>query len=71
VYSDWVGFYLQDTEADLVADMRATLDEMAAEAAPADRERWAGIFTMSSRLEGMFWEMAYTLDQWPDLGFSG
>jgi thiaminase/transcriptional activator TenA len=51
--------------------MRATLDEMAAEAAPADRERWAGIFTMSSRLEGMFWEMAYTLDQWPDLGFSG
>jgi thiaminase (transcriptional activator TenA) len=71
VYSDWVGFYLQDTEADLVEDMRATLDEMAAEAAPADRERWAGIFTMSSRLEGMFWEMAYTLDQWPDLGFSG
>ena len=23
---------------------------------------------MSSRLEGRFWEMAYTLDQWPDLG---
>jgi len=22
---------------------------------------------MSSRLEGSFWEMAYTLDQWPDL----
>jgi thiaminase (transcriptional activator TenA) len=71
VYSDWVGFYLQDTEADLVADMRATLDEMAAGAGPADRERLAEIFRMSSRLEGMFWEMAYTLDQWPDLGVPG
>ena len=67
VYSDWVGFYLQDTEADLVTDMRATLDEMAAEKGARDRERLAEIFAMSSRLEGMFWEMAYTLDQWPDL----
>jgi thiaminase/transcriptional activator TenA len=67
VYSDWVGFYLQDTEADLVADMRATLDEMAAQMGARERERLAEIFAMSSRLEGMFWEMAYTLDQWPDL----
>jgi thiaminase (transcriptional activator TenA) len=68
VYSDWVGFYLQGTEADLVADMRATLDEMAGEMGERDLERLAGIFAMSSRLEGMFWEMAYTLNQWPDLG---
>lgn len=67
VYSDWVGFYLQDTEADLVADMRATLEEMAAQMGERDRKRLAEIFAMSSRLEGMFWEMAYTLDQWPDL----
>jgi thiaminase len=32
------------------------------------RQALAGIFMMSSRLEGMFWEMAYTLDQWRDLG---
>jgi hypothetical protein len=25
------------------------------------------IFMMSSRLERMFWEMAYTFEQWPDL----
>ena len=31
------------------------------------RQQLAEIFMMSSRLEGMFWEMAYTLDQWPDL----
>jgi thiaminase (transcriptional activator TenA) len=69
VYSDWVGFYLQDSEADLVLDMRETFDNMVREAAPNDRKRQqlTEIFMMSSRLEGMFWDMAYTLDQWPDL----
>jgi thiaminase/transcriptional activator TenA len=69
VYSDWVSFYLEDTEADLVLNMRETFDEMTREAALSDRKRrqLAEIFTMSSRLEGRFWEMAYTLDQWPDL----
>ena len=69
VYSDWVSFYLQDTEAELVLNMRETFDDMIREAAVSDRKRQqlAEIFMMSSRLEGMFWHMAYTLDQWPDL----
>lgn len=69
VYSDWVAFYLQDEEADLVRNMRATFDDMTRDGAVSDgkREQLAEIFLMSSRLEGMFWEMAYTLDQWPDL----
>jgi thiaminase/transcriptional activator TenA len=69
VYSDWVGFYLQEEEADLVMNMRETFDEMTRREVMSDerRGRLAEIFTMSSRLEGMFWEMAYTLDQWPDL----
>jgi thiaminase len=32
------------------------------------RRQLGEIFMMSSRLEGMFWEMAYTVAQWPDLG---
>ncbi len=69
VYSDWVSFYLADEEADLVLNMRETFDNMTREAAVSDRKgrQLAEIFMMSSRLEGMFWEMAYTLDQWPDL----
>jgi thiaminase (transcriptional activator TenA) len=69
VYSDWVGFYLQEEEADLVMNMRETFDEMTRQEVMSDerRGRLAEIFTMSSRLEGMFWDMAYTLDQWPDL----
>jgi thiaminase (transcriptional activator TenA) len=70
VYSDWVAFYLQDEEAELVRNMRETFDEMTRDGTVSDekREQLAGIFMMSSRLEGRFWEMAYTLDQWPDLG---
>ena len=70
VYSDWVAFYLQQEEADLVANMRTTFDEMTRSGAVSDekREQLAEIFAMSSRLERMFWDMAYTLDQWPDLG---
>src|ERR1700722_12537617 len=70
VYSDWVAFYLQDEEAALVRNMRETFDHMTRDGAVSDekREQLAEIFLMSSRLEGMFWEMAYTLDQWPDLG---
>src|SRR6266404_3431255 len=61
VYSDWVAFYLQDEEADLVLNMRETFDDMTRDGAISDekREQLAEIFMMSSRLEGMFWEMAY------------
>jgi len=70
VYSDWVAFYLQPEEADLVRNMRETFDDMTRDGAVSDdkRRQLAEIFMMSSRLERMFWEMAYTLDQWPDLG---
>jgi thiaminase/transcriptional activator TenA len=67
VYADWVSFYLQPAEAELVRDMRSMFDALTAGLGDRPRARLAEIFLMSSRLEGMFWEMAYTLNQWPDL----
>lgn len=69
VYRDWVGFYLTDEVTGLVGKMRADFDEMIIQASPGPRlrRRLAEVFLMSSRLEWAFWEMAYTLDQWPDL----
>jgi thiaminase/transcriptional activator TenA len=69
VYRDWVGFYTTDEVLELVRQMRQSFDEMAAQAGPGPQtqRRLAEIFTTSSRLEGAFWDMAYTLDQWPDL----
>jgi thiaminase/transcriptional activator TenA len=69
VYADWVGFYLTEEVSGLVRQMRESFDEMAMRAGPGPEltQRLAEIFTTSSRLEGAFWDMAYTLDQWPDL----
>ena len=69
VYRDWVGFYTTDEVLGLVRQMRQSFDEMAVQAAPGPqaRQRLAEIFATSSRLEGAFWDMAYTLDQWPDI----
>jgi thiaminase (transcriptional activator TenA) len=69
VYREWIGFYTTDEVLGLVREMRQSFDEMAERAGPGaqTRQRLAEIFTTSSRLEGAFWEMAYTLDQWPDL----
>jgi thiaminase (transcriptional activator TenA) len=72
VYRDWVGFYITDEVLGLVRQMRQSFDEMVRQAGPGPqtRRRLAEIFTTSSRLEGAFWDMAYTLDQWPDLSYS-
>ncbi len=71
VYREWVGFYLTDEVTGLVRGMREDFDEMARGAADSEERRreLAGIFGTSSRLEGSFWQMAYTLDQWPDLRY--
>jgi thiaminase/transcriptional activator TenA len=69
VYADWVGFYLGADVSALVGEMRDTFDAMARRAAPGPqaRQRLLDIFLTSSRLEGAFWDMAYTFGQWPDL----
>jgi len=69
VYTDWVGFYLTAETAGLVSHMRDSFDQMFVRAGPGPdlRRRLGEIFMTSSRLEGAFWDMAYALDQWPDL----
>jgi len=69
VYTDWVGFYLTAEVLGLVHQMRDSFDQMFVKANPGPDVRWrlGENFVTSSRLEGAFWEMAYTLDQWPDL----
>ena len=65
VYGAWIGFFASEEYAQLVERMRAELDELAERdgAAAQDLEP---TFTMGARLELGFWEMAYSLEQWPD-----
>ncbi len=68
VYAQWVGFFASDDYVELIAGRRRTLDELAAEAGEPRRRRLSETFTMSTRLEHAFWDMAYRFEQWPDLG---
>lgn len=69
VYAGWIAYFSKPQVVEMVAGMRRDFDELLAEEATSDaRRREIGhIFATSSRLERSFWEMAYTLEQWPDL----
>jgi thiaminase len=53
----------------MVVSMRRDFDTLARAGGlgTAKRRELGEIFAMSSRLERGFWEMAYSLEQWPDL----
>lgn len=68
-YGGWIGYFSRPEVVDMVAQMRQDFDELVVHEATSEK-RWrdvADIFATSSRLERGFWQMAYTLEQWPDL----
>lgn len=65
---NWAG----DDFAAYVAFLEGTLDDIAAGASEAERERMAELFETTVRYEVAFWELAYTSTGWPGLeGSSG
>ena len=69
IYADWVGYFSLPANVEMVADMRGDFDRLVEEEVSGGgrREEIERIFATSSRLEHQFWEMAYTLERWPDL----
>lgn len=69
VFGGWIGYFSLPANVEMVADMRRDFDALVAEEVTTEtrREEIGRIFATSSRLERGFWEMAYTLEQWPDL----
>jgi thiaminase/transcriptional activator TenA len=69
VYGEWIAHFANETSIATVAEMRQDFDELVErECETEERKAEIGeIFATSSRLELMFWEMGYTLDQWPDV----
>jgi thiaminase (transcriptional activator TenA) len=65
----WIGSFSDPRNIELVATMRSDFDALMDEEAPSARRREeiGLIFATSSRLERGFWDMAYDLEQWPDL----
>jgi thiaminase/transcriptional activator TenA len=67
VYAEWVRFFARPEYVELIAQRRKEFDRMAAEVSSHRRDRLSEIFTTSVRLERAFWDMAYGLEQWPDI----
>jgi thiaminase/transcriptional activator TenA len=67
VYGEWVRFFANPEYVELIAGRRQTLDRLAQGIGVGRRRRLSEIFTTSTRLERRFWDMAYRLEQWPDL----
>ncbi|WP_046212520.1 thiaminase II [Paenibacillus wulumuqiensis] len=63
-FYDWIDFYGNRTDT-ITSRFCTRLDEIAAASTPAHRERMKQHFILSCQFEYMFWEMAYTLEDWP------
>ena len=61
-YTQWIEMYASPAFAALVSWVRSTLDTLEE---TSNEARLTEIFCTSARYEYLFWEMAYTLEQWP------
>lgn len=68
VYGDWIAYFSRPETIEIVGNMRRDFDALVTEEVTSEaRQSEIGVaFATSSRLEHAFWEMAYTLERWPD-----
>jgi thiaminase (transcriptional activator TenA) len=69
VYGGWIAYFSLPSNVEMVAAMRRDFDALVRDEAGTEsrRDEIERIFATSSRLERSFWDMAYTLERWPDL----
>ncbi|MCC6178726.1 MAG: thiaminase II [Chloroflexi bacterium] len=65
-YADWVTMYADPDFAALADWCRDLVDRLGDEAGPSVRARMERAFVTSVQYEWRFWEMAWTLERWPD-----
>lgn len=65
IYQEWIDAYGSEWFRTLVEEQIARLDRIAEQVTETDRKRMEQHFIISSQYEYSFWEMAYTLEQWP------
>jgi len=65
LYAEWIRMYASPEVQEIASWSCALLDRLAEDAGAGERDRMAEIFVTSSRYEYLFWEMAYTMQEWP------
>lgn len=66
-YQAWIATYAGEEFGLLVEKAINICDEVAAQCSPSQQAQMTKAFVMASRLEWMFWDSAYQMEQWPDL----
>ena len=64
-YKDWIDTYSGEDFAKAVQKAIIITDELAADVSPMVQEKMYQAFEMASRLEWIFWDSAYRLEEWP------
>jgi len=64
-YRDWLMLYASPEFAEVQKWMRKKVDQWAKEASRTERARMEEAFVISSRYEWMFWDMAFSEEEWP------
>lgn len=63
-YRAWIEAYGDEAFASACRRAVEICDELAAEASPAVRERMTSVFVLCTRMEWMFWQSAWEMEQW-------
>ncbi|MCH8282029.1 MAG: thiaminase II [Chloroflexi bacterium] len=65
LYSQWIQMYSSPEYSQLAQQMRDLANRVGQGASPAERVAMADVYLTSIRYEHQFWEMAYSLEEWP------
>ncbi len=64
-YRNWLMLYASPEFAEVQKWMRKKVDQWAKDASRTERARMEEAFIISSRYEWMFWDMAFSEEEWP------
>jgi thiaminase/transcriptional activator TenA len=64
-YADWIEMYAGEEFTELTEWCKGLMDDVAAESTERDRERYRALFRTSGRYEYLFWDAAWTQEEWP------
>ena len=64
-YQEWINTYAGEEFANIVHKAIIICDEVAKNCTSAQKQAMTNAYLMASKLEWMFWDSAYRMEQWP------
>lgn len=64
-YQEWINTYASEEYGDAVKRALAIGDELASKSSETKRQEMTSSYVLCTKMEWMFWDSAYKLEQWP------